>query len=304
MELRQLDYAVAVAEELHFGRAAERLHVRQQSVSEQIRRLEREIGAPLFTRTSRRVLLTSVGEAFVPEARRAAAAARAALETARQARHGTRGQLRLGYAEDLGPRLFQLAAPEFSVRLPSVRVTPVPASTPEQVDEILGQRLDLGFGWCPSVPAAVDSLLVTREPLVAALSTDDPLAAGVSVDPNNLSARSLAVVARELNPQLHDHVLDQLQSRGAEVAVQNESPTLDRLLPVVLATGCVGVTIASAAAARPYSGIAYRPFSDPSPYVDHRLIWMRGTESRAVTTFVDIVRELRDTGAFLPAEVP
>jgi DNA-binding transcriptional LysR family regulator len=77
MELRQIEYVLAVAEERHFGRAAERLHVRQQSVSEQVRRLERELGAPLFARTSRRVALTPVGEAFVPEARRAVLAARA-----------------------------------------------------------------------------------------------------------------------------------------------------------------------------------------------------------------------------------
>ncbi len=98
----QLRYVVAVDEERHFGRAAERMHVAQQSVSEQIRRLERELGTPIFVRTSRRVALTSVGEAFLPAARRVLRAIDQAADIARQAARGTSGQLRVGYAGELG----------------------------------------------------------------------------------------------------------------------------------------------------------------------------------------------------------
>jgi hypothetical protein len=94
VELRQLEYALAVAEELHFGRAAARMHVTQQSVSEQVRRLERELGAPLFTRTSRRVALTSLGEAFLPEARQVVRAAAHALDAGRHAAQGRSGEVR------------------------------------------------------------------------------------------------------------------------------------------------------------------------------------------------------------------
>jgi len=97
VELRQLEYAVAVADELHFGRAAARLHVAQQSVSQQIQRLERELGGPLFQRTSRRVQLTAVGEAFIPQARDALAQARHALEVGRRVAHGHAGEVLLGY---------------------------------------------------------------------------------------------------------------------------------------------------------------------------------------------------------------
>src|SRR5258708_15537909 len=111
MEIRQLRYVVAVDEERHFGHAAERMHVAQQSVSEQIRRLERELGAPIFVRTSRRVALTSVGEAFLPAARRALPAIDQAADIARQVARGTAGPLPLGYAGRPGPRLFPPPCP-------------------------------------------------------------------------------------------------------------------------------------------------------------------------------------------------
>src|ERR1039458_2928445 len=98
MEIHQLRYVVAVEEERHFGRAAERMHVAQQSVSEQIRRLERELGAPIFVRTSRSVSLTSVGEAFLPAARRALRAVDDDGVNPTQFGRGTGGQLRVGYA--------------------------------------------------------------------------------------------------------------------------------------------------------------------------------------------------------------
>ncbi|MFD8924463.1 LysR family transcriptional regulator [Streptomyces mirabilis] len=304
MELRQLEYAVAVAEELHFGRAAARMHVTQQSVSEQIRRLERELGAPLFTRTSRRVALTEVGEAFLPEARSAIAAVRHALDVGRRAATGTVDELRLGYAEDLGPRLFQLAVPALHARFPAIRLTPRPMTTTAQLSELSDRRLDLGFCWTAQHPPELASLLVAREPLVVALSAGHPLAASDTIDPVQLSHQPLVIVEREVNPWLHDHFVSQLESRGATVTVHREISSLDRLLPLVLTGSAIGLTITSAAAARPFAGIVYRPFTDPSPYADHRIVWRRDNTNPAVTALVDIVRELRDTAAFLPPEVP
>ncbi|MFJ5274512.1 LysR family transcriptional regulator [Streptomyces sp. NPDC088358] len=304
MELRQLEYAVAVAEELHFGRAAARMHVTQQSVSEQIRRLERELGAPLFTRTSRRVTVTAVGEAFLPEARSAIAAVRHAVDAGRRAATGMVDELRLGYAEDLGPRLFQLAVPPLLARFPAVQLAPRPMTTPAQLSGLSDRRLDLGFCWTAQYPPDLDSLLVAREPLVVALAAGHPLAASESIDPAQLSHQPLVTVEREVNPWLHDHFVSQLEARGATVTILREISSLDRLLPLVLAGSAIGLTIAGAAAARPSAGVVYRPFTDPSPYADHSIVWRRDTTNAAVTALVDIVRELRDTGAFLPPEAP
>ncbi|MDF5756378.1 LysR substrate-binding domain-containing protein [Spongiactinospora sp. TRM90649] len=300
MDLRQLEYVIAVAEELHFGRAAVRMHVAQQSVSEQIRRLEREIGAPLFIRTSRRVTLTAVGEAFLPEARRTVAAARHALDTGRRAATGPAGELRLGYAEDLGPRLFQLAVPELRSRFPDIRPLPCPMTTADQVTALCDGRLDIGFCWNAETGPDLDSLLVTRESLVVALAAGHPLAAETAIDPARLSELPLIVVERDINPWLHDHVVGQLRTRGATVRIHREISSLDRLLPLVLADAAIGITIGGAALARILAGIVYRPFTEPSPHADHRILWRRDTADPAVLAFVEIVRQLRDAGAFRP----
>jgi len=128
MELQQLRCVVAVADELHFGRAAERLHVAQQSVSEQVRRLERELGTPLFVRTSRHVALTSAGAAFLPAARHALVAVDEAAEIAHRVARGTSGQLRVGYGGDLGQRLMQHAVPRLGQ-------LDAPVQSPARADE-------------------------------------------------------------------------------------------------------------------------------------------------------------------------
>lgn len=304
VELRQLEYAVAVAEELHFGRAAARMHVAQQSVSEQIRRLERELGAPLFTRTSRRVAVTAVGEAFLPEARGAIAAARRALDVGRRAATGAGDELRLGYAEDLGPRLFQLAVPALHARFPEARLAPRPMTTPAQLSGLRDRSLDVGYCWIAQPPPDLVSLLVAREPLMVALAADHPLAASPALDPAQLSHRPLVIVEREVNPWLHDHYVSQLEARGATITVHREISSLDRLLPLVLTGSAIGLTTTSAAAARPFVGVVYRPFTDPSPYADHSIVWRRDATGPIVTALVEIVRDLRDTGAFLPPEAP
>ncbi|MFI0419671.1 LysR family transcriptional regulator [Spongiactinospora sp. 9N601] len=300
MELRQLEYVIAVAEELHFGRAAARMHVTQQSVSEQIRRLEHQIGAPLFTRTSRRVALTAVGEAFLPQARRAVAAARHALDAGRRAVAAPAGELRIGHAEDLGPRLFQLAVPLLRARLPEVRLAPSPMTTFDQLNALEEGRLDIGFGWNSEARPGLASLLVVREPFVVAVATGHPLAAEDAVDPARLSHQPIIVNERELNPWLHDHIVGHLRAHGAVVTIHREISSLDRLLPLVLTGAAIGITVAASAAARPFAGVVYRPFTDPCPLADQRIAWRRDTTTPAVPAFVEIVHELRDAGAFVP----
>ncbi|MFF4138449.1 LysR family substrate-binding domain-containing protein [Streptomyces mirabilis] len=212
-----------------------------------------------------------------------------------------RPALRL-YTEDLGPRLFQLAVPALHARFPAIRLAPQPMTTTAQLSELSDRRLDLGFCWTAQHPPELASLLVAREPLVFALAAGHPLAAPDTIDPVQLSHQPLVIVEREVNPWLHDHFVSQLESRGATVTVHREISSLDRLLPMVLTGSAIGLT--SAAAARPFAGIVYRPFTDPSSYAGHRIVRRRDNTDPAVTALVDVVRELRDTAAFLPPEVP
>jgi DNA-binding transcriptional LysR family regulator len=282
VELRQLEYVIAVAEERHFGRAAARMHVRQQSVSEQIRRLERELGGALFARTSRRVALTPAGEAFLPEARATVAAARRARDTARRAVTEGPTEIRVGYAEDLGTDLFARAAAAH----PPVRVAPVPLSSPEQLAGVVEGRLDAGWVWEPELPPELDSAVVGREPVVIVLAADDPLAGGEDVDPAALSGRPLAVVPREVNPWLHDRFVAGLRERGADVSPTHEAVRLDRLVPLVLAGAAFGITQGRSLAGGVPPGVVALPLAGVPLFVEHRLVWRRDATDPAVARLV------------------
>ncbi len=284
MELRQLEYVIAVAEERHFGRAAARMHVRQQSVSEQIRRLERELGAPLFARTSRRVALTPVGEAFLPEARATVAAAHRARDVARRAGPDDPAGVRVGYAEDLGTDLFARAA----AADPPVRVVPVPLSSPEQLAAVVEGRLDAGWVWEPALPPELDSALVGREPAVIVLAADDPLAAGDELDLAALSGRPLAVVPREVNPWLHDRFVAGLRERGADVGATHDAVRLDRLVPLVLAGAAFGITQGRSLAGGVPPGVVARPPAGEPLLVEHRLVWRRDSTDPALARLVEL----------------
>jgi DNA-binding transcriptional LysR family regulator len=300
VEVRQLRYVVAVAEELHFGHAAERLNVAQQSVSEQIRRLEGELGTPLFIRTSRYVVLTSAGEAFVPAARRALRAIDEAADIVQRVARGTSGQLRVGYAGDLGQRLIQHVVPRLSQLEVPVQIQPEPMSTPHQLVALSEGRLDLAFGWTPELTEDVVALTVTHDPLVIAIANGHPLAALRTIAPKDLSRWPLVLAPRALNPQLYERTIGQLVAEGAVLTIHREIAGLDRMLPLVIAGAAIAITCSTTAGANPSPGVKYLRFSEPVPWVDHILTWRADNTGSTVRSFVDVVRDLRDEGVFLP----
>ncbi|MEU0822577.1 LysR family transcriptional regulator [Streptomyces mirabilis] len=200
MELRQLVYFVTVAEELHFGRAAERLHIVQSAVSQQIRRLERELGAELFDRSPRHVRLTGAGERLLPEARTVLAAvdrARAAVAPAEV--------LRLGTSTGLGAHLDRVLA-GFAERKPAVQVELVSLPAQERLARVVDGRLDAAFVRGAEPLAGVRVLPLWSDPLVAALPAGHPLAARDGIDLAELAALPLSITARRTNPTLVDLV--------------------------------------------------------------------------------------------------
>src|SRR6266496_3212464 len=192
VEIRQLTYFVTLAEELSFGRAAERLHIVQPAVSQQIRRLERELGVPLFDRSSRHVRLTAAGECLLPEARAVLAAVGQVRQVAAGVVAGVGGILRVGTSQGLGERLdrtleeLRKAAPGLQVRL-------------------------------VSAPAAgVELLPMWREPLTVALAATHPLAAQPAVKLAQLRGIPLRLAPRSDNPPFHDLILGACADAGFE----------------------------------------------------------------------------------------
>src|SRR5512134_85731 len=149
MELRHLRYFVTVAEELHFGRAARRLHLSQPPLSMQIKSLEQQIGTPLLLRTQRRVELTAAGEAFLREAREILGRVGSATEAARRAARGETGELAVGFVSIADYSILPPALREFRLRNPGIRLVLREATTDVQLRDLIEERADLGFLLAP-----------------------------------------------------------------------------------------------------------------------------------------------------------
>lgn len=244
MELHQLEYFVAVAEEAGFTRAAARLHVAQPGVSAQIRRLERELGQPLFDRSGRAVRLTGVGEAALPHARAALAAVAAVREAVAEQEGLVRGQVAMGMVTSAGPVALPDFLAEFARRYPGVEITLGEANSDVMVTALREGRLDVAvIGLAEGVPAGLTTQVVLDEALVAVVTPADPLAGRTELSLAELAERSLiclpkgtglrgvldhAFAAKGLHPKVtleasDPNVLAQLALRGLGAALVPES---------------------------------------------------------------------------------
>ncbi|WP_405010013.1 LysR substrate-binding domain-containing protein [Kitasatospora sp. NBC_01539] len=286
MELRHLRYFVAVAEESHFGRAAARLHVTQSTLSAQVKALEREVGGPVFLRTSRRVELTEAGELLLVEARRTLAQAGRALDVARQSVRGEIGALRIGFSgiavlegtlsADL--RRFHAAHPRVELHL-----TELPPAA--QVQGLRDGTLDIGYSPDNGL-GDVDDLVVGRRArtvLSIALRHDHALASASSVTPADLEGEDLVVYAADEDDE---SVLDRF---GAARATHRGRVHLvtGTLGVLALASAGVGVAVVPAAAERiGLPDVVFRPLRGMAAEVDVVLLGRPDDLAGPVRAFV------------------
>ncbi|MCD9873251.1 LysR family transcriptional regulator [Streptomyces guryensis] len=257
MELRQLTYFVTVAEELHFGRAAERLHIVQSAVSMQIQRLERELGAELFDRTPRRVRLTAAGERLLPEAREVLAAA----DRARAAVAPPPG-LRIGTSTGLGTHLDRVLA-EFARRAPDVPVELFSLPVAERLARVAGGRLDAAFVRAVEPVPGVRVLPLWPDPLVAALPAAHPLAGRTEIGVEELAEVPLTLTERRNNPALVDLVVGACHEAGFEPVPGPASGSLQDTLATIGSRPLWTVVYASHARVLHSSRVAFVPFRAP-----------------------------------------
>ena len=191
MEFRHLRYFLMLAEELHFGRAAQRLSISQPPLSLNIQQLEASVGAQLFTRNSRGVQLTAAGQAFVPAARALLAQASAAAREARDVAEGQSGQLHIGFAGTMLYCGLPQILSRFQASHPRLRLELRELSSSEQLSELLRDRLDVGFVHTPRVPPGFEQILVASQPLVACLPASHALAGAASIGLDELAGQDL-----------------------------------------------------------------------------------------------------------------
>ncbi|HJQ20928.1 MAG TPA: LysR substrate-binding domain-containing protein [Gemmatimonadaceae bacterium] len=298
MELRHLRYFVAVAEELHFGRAAQRLHIAQPPLSRQIRDLERELGAPLFERVARGVQLTAAGRAFLPQARLTLAQAERAKRTALRAAQGEVGRLRVGFVDaatysDVLPDVLGF----FRMHLPQIGVSLFEMDSAQQEDALREGRIDMGIVQRP--PADAERWLaleeVYRDPLVLALPEEHRLAQKPRLAMEDLRDEAFVLLFRSSDPELWDTIIARCRAAGFSPRVMQEAGAWHTLAGVVSAgVGVAFVPQSLAGLKRP--GVVYRSVRGFSAELTLYAAWKRGEKSPVRERFVTALRALVGDG--------
>lgn len=214
LDLRKLEHFIAVAEDRSFTAAATRLHLSQQALSDSIRRLERELGVTLLTRTTRRVALTEPGRALLTDARSLVAAALAARERVRRVDRGDHPVLRVGHTPALsGEQVHELTAPLLD-RVPDVRFAATQRYPSDLLDELARGTLDLGLARALAAPAGLEGRIVAEHALRVALHRDHPLAGRERVALGDLAEDRLIVWGDPGRSNHADELIERCRAAG------------------------------------------------------------------------------------------
>ncbi|KZC00380.1 MULTISPECIES: LysR family transcriptional regulator [Methylobacterium] len=291
-DFSQLRCFAAVAEELHFGRAAARLNMTQPPLSRQIQVLERVLDVQLLERTSRTVRLTAAGRSFLPEAQRILRLAETATHVTRQVAAGRAGVLKFGFtaasAYDFLPRLVTA----FRRALPDVTLALREMVSKDQIEELLAGRIDAALVRPPVTHPDLIAVRALAEPLVVALPAGNPLALRDGLTPADLGREPLIGYAPNEARYFHDLVLGLL----AEAEIR--PPTVQQLTQIhsilALVRAALGIALVPAAAERlRFEGVVFRPLVLPAPRpVELLLAWRRDADDPLIAQLVSIVAEM------------
>ncbi len=289
MELRHLRYFVVVAEELHFRRAAERLHMSQPPLSQQIRQLEEEIGATLLLRNQRRVELTAAGQAFFIRAREILDAVEDAARQARRVQRGEVGRLAVGFVGSamysFVPELlrtFRDHAPDITLRLHEL-------GTSEQLRQLEDGRLDVGFIRVPRARPELKIETVVEEPVVAALPDAHPLATHPLLRLADLEGEPLVLLTRAGAPGLREALAPAIDRLGGEERIVQEVTETQTVVGLVAAG--VGVSLVpESMRALERAGVTYRPLDGEAPKVRLTMAWRAADDSAVLSRFLEMAR--------------
>ncbi|GGA36972.1 LysR substrate-binding domain-containing protein [Sphingomonas psychrolutea] len=292
MDLRHMRHFVAVAEELHFGRAALRLNIAQPPLSQSIQRLELDLGVSLLNRSRRGVEMTDAGRAFLVEARRTLIQAELSRKVARRAAEH-KDELRISF---VGPALYRFLPQLLATCREThrhVNTLLYEKSSPEQMPGMLAGEFDIGF-----VTAATDqierceSLLVERSAFLAAVPGDSALARHASVSLATLAEQDFISAPRKLAPQGYD-VLSMFKSAGVIPRVTQEATQTNTTLSLVsVGLGC-GI-VAGTAALRQTPNVTFLPITDMPAYMRWELVmvWRPDHLSATAAAFVEVAKSL------------
>ncbi|MFE0018122.1 LysR substrate-binding domain-containing protein [Mesorhizobium sp. NPDC059054] len=294
IEIRLLRQFVAVAEELHFHRAAERLHMAQPPLSQAIRRLEAEIGAPLFVRNNRNVALTLAGVSFLETARNVLGALETGVEQARRVASGTSGSLKIVFVGTLHFNFLPRVVQAFRSRLPDVELTLREATTNEQIAALKAGLADIGLMRRPGV--AVPELVferIAREGIVVALPEGHAQAAKQRVPLAALAEDDFIATPRSEGMGFYDQMIALCNAAGFSPRIVQEARQIETITGLV--AGGLGIALVPASVRQGLrDGIVFRQIvvegTGDASFLDVLAAWDASRPTPARDKFLDIVR--------------
>jgi DNA-binding transcriptional LysR family regulator len=297
MELRRLRYFVAMATELHFGRAATRLGIAQPALSQQIRKLEAELSVRLLERSSgnRAVALTEPGRVLLGEATELLERAARAAALTKAAAQQPGGRLRVSYTRSAPNEPARSIVAEFRRRYPSVEVLLTLGYTGLHIEQLRSGQLDAAFVRPPLDEPDLDLLVVGADPLVVALPAGHRLARRRRVRPAELAGEPVVSWPRRNAPGLHDLIRDAVWGWDAQREVVCEEPDDEQVLRAVAAGAGVAVLPSARLATLKVPSVVIRRFADPAPTTALAVAWRRADAAAALACFLEVAHSYTST---------
>lgn len=300
MDVRQFRHFAAVAQTLHFGRAAERLRMTQPPLSQSIMALERELGAALFTRTKRHVALTPFGAQWLEHVRPAVAAIADLPMAAQRLAEGTAGRLALSFVSSADYSILPELVRRYSTAFPEVEMTLAEATSDVQVEALAEGRIDAGLLIPPAagLPAAIDYRPLLREPLVAAVPEVWAEDGRLGIEHGKLSGdgwmdQPLLLFPRHVSPTFHDLVIDHVRAKGRTPHIRQRAIQMQTIISLVSAgMGMAMVPASLQNLAR--TGVRYLPLADAAPILETGLAWRRADDAPTLRALLGIALDMAE----------
>ena len=292
MDIRQLECFVAVAEELHFRRAGERLGLSQSALSERISALEHELGARLFFRTTRQVSLTQAGSEFVQDANRILADIERAVSNVRHTAESDLRHIRVSGVDEAISMLLPKALLAFRRTDPRVHVQVLEtASSDQHAQELIGHRTDVAFVRTPQHDDFVTSELLHRQPVLVVLAETNPLSSAVSLSASDIADQPIVGYPKHARPILHEALWSGFRKIGAQPNIVCE--IIDKSTMLQFVAQGLGIALAPAWV-RNISplGVSFVPFEPCENLIELYIAFRKAGNSDTVKRFVETVRTI------------
>jgi len=288
MELRHLKYFVAVAEELHYGRAARKLNIAQPPLSQQIMNLESVLGIKLFDRSKRNIQMTAAGSHFLKEAKQVLLQVEQAAETARMIYGGKAGRLVVGFVGSVIHTFLPEGLRLFRERFPKVEMVLHEMNTAEQIASLHAKRIDVGFLYIGAQDRALAFKTLTMAPLLAVLHNNHPLSGRKSVHIRQLAHEPFIANTRSSEPVVRDAFISLCHSAGFSPRIAQEAGQVQTVLGLV-ASGLGTCLLPDFIKNIRRPGVQYVPLSGSPSEVKLAVVWRSDNASILVKSFVNVI---------------